>query len=68
LKVLPPLRISISNLQHEYESIEIDEKEKRYLSTNGRRIYKLSNPEPKGTVTIEGEYLDCGIARFLVTP
>ena len=38
------------------KSIEIDEKEKRQLSTHDRRSDKLLNPEAKGTVTIEGEY------------
>jgi hypothetical protein len=50
------------------KSIKIDEKEKRYLSTNGRRIYKLSNPEPKGTVTIEGEYATLRYERRLSHP
>jgi uncharacterized protein YndB with AHSA1/START domain len=50
------------------KSIEIDEKEKRYLSTNGRRIYKLSNTEPKGTVTIEGEYATLRYERRLSHP
>ena len=50
------------------KSIEIDQKEKRHLSTSDRRNDKPLNPESKGTVTIEGEYATMTYKRHLSYP
>jgi uncharacterized protein YndB with AHSA1/START domain len=50
------------------KSIEIDEKEKRHLSTNERHNDNLSIPEPKVTVAIEEGYATLRYERRLSHP
>ena len=50
------------------KSIEIDKKVERYSSTNKKQSIKPSNPDSKGTVTIEGEYATLRYERRLSHP
>jgi uncharacterized protein YndB with AHSA1/START domain len=69
LGVLVPLRISICNRTiSDMKRIEMNERVEWHLFTNEKQRGKISNPESKGTVNVEGGYATLRYERRLSHP